>query len=339
MKKILMIATGGTIASKSSDKGLTPRISSEEILSCVPEIAAFCQVSALQLCNLDSTNLTCDHWLAMARCIEEHYDAYDGFVITHGTDTMAYGAAALSYLVQNSRKPIVLTGSQKSIYVRDTDARRNLHDAFLYACDSHAHNVRLVFDGKVILGTRARKTRSKSFNAFSSIDYPEIAVIRGGNLIYYVPDTADYPERPDFYHTIDPYVFVLKLIPGIDASIFSYLKEHYDAVILESFGVGGVPSYHGDTTFTDAIRDWIAAGKTLIVTTQVPHEGSDMTVYEVGHSIKYAYGVLENYDMPLEAVVTKTMWILGQTRDPARIRSMFYTPVQKDVLSGDPLTI
>ena len=334
MKKILMIATGGTIASKPTENGLTPQISPEDILSCVPEIAALCQVSTLQLCNLDSTNLNCDHWLAMARCIEENYRDYDGFVITHGTDTMAYSAAALSYLVQNSRKPIVLTGSQKSIYLRDTDARRNLHDAFLYACDDHAHNVHLVFDGKVILGTRARKTRTKSFNAFSSIDYPEIAVVRGGKLVYFVPDTMAYPRYPLFYHALDPKVFVLKLIPGIDPSILSYLKEHYDAVILESFGVGGVPSYNGDSAFTDAIQDWIASGKTMIITTQLPHEGSDMAVYEVGHSIKNEYGVLENYDMPLEAVVTKTMWILGQTKDPEAVRHIFYTPIQKDILSN-----
>ncbi len=332
MKKILMIATGGTIASKVSDNGLTPQITSEEILACVPEIAGFCQVSTLQLCNLDSTNLNYDHWLAMVNCIEKHYDEYDGFVITHGTDTMAYSAAALSYLIQNSRKPIVLTGSQKSIYVRDTDARRNLHDAFLYACEHQAHNVRLVFDGKVILGTRARKTRTKSFNAFSSIDYPEVAVIRGSQVIHYIQDSETYPERPVFCHTLDPKVFVLKLIPGIDASIFSYLRDHYQAVILESFGVGGVPAYNGDTSFTDAIRDWINSGKTMIVTTQVTYEGSDMSVYEVGHSIKIDYGVLENYDMPLEAVVTKTMWILGQTKDPEKIREMFYTPVQKDII-------
>ena len=332
MKKILLIATGGTIASKPTDSGLAPQITSEEIISCVPEIASLCHVSTLQLCNLDSTNLNCDHWLAMARCLEDHYDDFDGFVITHGTDTMAYSAAALSYLVQNSRKPIVLTGSQKSIYVRDTDARRNLYDAFLYAYDDHAHNVKLVFDGKVILGTRARKTRTKSFNAFSSIDYPEIAVVRGGKLVYFIPDTVAYPERPLFYHTLDPKVFVLKLIPGIDPTILTYLKDRYDAVILESFGVGGVPSYNGDSAFTDAIHDWISSGKTVIITTQVPYEGSDMGVYEVGHSIKNEYGVLENYDMPLEAVVTKIMWILGQTKDPELVRYIFYTPVQKDII-------
>jgi L-asparaginase len=157
-------------------------------------------------------------------------------------------------------------------------------------------------------------------------------VVRGGKLVYFIPDTVAYPERPLFYHTLDPKVFVLKLIPGIDPAILTYLKDRYDAVILESFGVGGVPSYNGDSAFTDAIHDWISSGKTVIITTQVPYEGSDMGVYEVGHSIKNEYGVLENYDMPLEAVVTKIMWILGQTKDPELVRYIFYTPVQKDII-------
>ena len=131
-KHILMIATGGTIASKETAEGLAPALSSQELLQCVPEIAEVCRVDAVQPFNLDSTNIYAAHWLAIARLIEENYSAYDGFVVTHGTDTMAYTAAALSYLVQGSAKPIVLTGSQRSAYSRDTDARRNLADAFLF---------------------------------------------------------------------------------------------------------------------------------------------------------------------------------------------------------------
>ncbi|MGM9680649.1 MAG: asparaginase, partial [Eubacteriales bacterium] len=182
MKKILLLATGGTIASKSSGEGLSPKITSEEILGYVPELADLADITAVQLYNLDSTNVCSHHWLRIAQEIRERYDQFDGFVITHGTDTMAYTAAALSYLIQQSPKPIVLTGSQKSIYLRDTDARNNLIGAMLFACDDQASGVHIVFDGKVILGTRARKTRTKSFNAFSSIDYPEIARIRDGHL-------------------------------------------------------------------------------------------------------------------------------------------------------------
>ena len=183
MREILMLATGGTIASQDAGNGLRPAITSEEILNYVPEVARLCRVDAIQLMNLDSTNVGPAHWLQIAQAIRENYSRYDGFIITHGTDTMAYTAAALSYLVQQSPKPIVITGSQKSICMADTDARRNLYQSFLYACDQGSQGVSLVFDGKVILGTRARKERTKSWNAFSSVDYPEIAVIRDDRII------------------------------------------------------------------------------------------------------------------------------------------------------------
>ena len=167
MKHILLIATGGTIASLPTETGLTPELTSEELLRAVPEIGACCQVDTFQLFNLDSTNLCYRHWLKVASVIEERYDAYDGFVVTHGTDTMAYAAATLSYLIQGNGKPVVLTGAQRSIAERDTDARNNLKHSFLYAVSPSACGVKIVFDGKVILGTRARKSRTKSFNAFS----------------------------------------------------------------------------------------------------------------------------------------------------------------------------
>jgi len=328
MKHILLIATGGTIASRPTDTGLAPMITSEEILEFVPEVAEICRVSAIQIANIDSTNMKSAHWLLMVRTIRDAYDQYDGFVISHGTDTMAYTAAALSYLIQHAGKPIVLTGSQKSIFLRDTDARTNLINAFRYAADDRAHGVRLVFDGMVIDGTRARKMRTKSFNAFSSMDYPELGVIREGQYLQYIPEPL--PTQPPVFTTeLDDRVFVLKLIPGMDASVFAWLREHYDALVIESFGVGGVPC-EGDEGFISAIEDWVASGKVIVMTTQVPHEGSDMEVYQVGYQVKNRFGILEAYDMTLEAIVTKLMWILGQTRDPDRVRALFYQPVQHD---------
>ena len=145
MKRILLIATGGTIASRPTDGGLSPQLCAEDILSCVPALRDLCHIDALQLLSIDSTNMTPDNWLAIAACVKDNYFRYDGFVITHGTDTMAYTASALSYLIQNSAKPIVLTGSQKSIYDPETDARRNLFDAFLAAQDEALFGVMLVF--------------------------------------------------------------------------------------------------------------------------------------------------------------------------------------------------
>ena len=329
MKRVLLLATGGTIATEKTDEGLAPQLTSRDLLTHVPEIASICRVEALQLFNLDSTNLTPAHWLQIAQAIEAHYNDFDGFVVTHGTDTMAYTASALSYLIQNTPKPIVLTGAQQSIGNRETDARRNLLDAFRYAASETAWGVTVVFDGQAILGTRARKMRTKSYNAFASIGYPEAAVIRDGQVYPILPRPADLTVR--FQLNLNPSVFVLKLTPGIRAHLLELLLPEYDALILEGFGVGGVPSY-ADQDFIRAVKLWTDAGKPVIMTTQVTYEGSDLAVYQVGHIIKTRHGVLEAYDMTLEAVLTKTMWLLGQNVDLENFRRLFHMPVQQDIL-------
>lgn len=329
MKKILLIATGGTIASTPTSEGLTPAITSGELAACVPEIGAVCELEATQLFNLDSTNMNPEHWLELAAAIERRYESYDGFVITHGTDTMAYAAATLSYLIQNSPKPIVLTGAQRTIYDRDSDARQNLANAVRYAADDRAGGVSLVFDGQVITGTRARKMRTKSFNAFSSIDFPPLAVLRSGEMHLFIPHKPGGPVR--FYHRLDPGVFVLKLVPGIQAGIFDYLAENCRAVIIESFGVGGIPYYDSDE-FADKIALLVRRGVKVIVTTQVPHEGSDMEIYSVGLRIKKRYELLEAYDMTGESVYAKTMWALAHSENEAEFRRLFLTPVYMDIV-------
>lgn len=213
-KRILLLATGGTIASRKSDNGLKPQITPEELIEYIPQVKEICDVEAVQLLNLDSTNMEPSHWKLMVHAIWEHYDDFDGFVIAHGTDTMAYTAAALSYMVQNTKKPIVITGAQKPIDLEITDAKSNLIDSFLYAADDRSQGVQIVFDGKVIAGTRAKKVRSKSYNAFSSIDYPSLAVIQDMNIMRYIP-MLPYEEEVRFYEKLDENVFLMKLIPGI----------------------------------------------------------------------------------------------------------------------------
>ena len=331
LKRILMIATGGTIASKRSAEGLKPLMTSEELLGFVPHVKEFCEVTATQVINIDSTNIQPKHWLAMAKAVEEHYDQYDGFVICHGTDTMAYTAAALSYLIQNSRKPVVITGAQKPIDLEITDAKTNLCDSLRFASCDKAHGVNIVFDGKVIAGTRGKKMRTKSYNAFSSINFPYIATIQDEHILFYLDDKELVREPVSFCHTMDWKVGLLKLIPALDAAVLDYMAEHYDAVIIESFGVGGLPNYEG-ASYHKAVEKWISQGKTVVMTTQVTNEGSNMSVYEVGRTIKYEFGLLESYDMTLEATVTKLMWILGQTHDRAKVKEMFYRTVNHDIL-------
>lgn len=328
MKKVLMLGTGGTIASDHTGSGLAPALSVEQLLQGVPEIFTICDVTCRQLFSIDSTNIEPHHWLTISKAIEESYDDYDGFVISHGTDTMAYTAAALSYLVQYSPKPIVLTGAQKPILFENTDSKANLTDAFRVAV-SDLCGVMIVFNGRVILGTRARKTRTTSFQAFSSINYPVLAVIQESTLLEYIRP-ASLP-RPVFYHKLNPHIGLLKMIPGTDCGLLSYLIEHNDAVIIESYGVGGLPSYQG-SGFFDVIRHAILQGKTFVMTTQVQNEGSNLAVYDVGFHLKNSLQLLEAYDMTTEAAVAKLMWIMGQTNDPDEIRRLFCTPISHDLL-------
>lgn len=329
MKKILLIGTGGTIASDVTEDGLAPELTTEQLLSHLPAISGICDVDCVQLLNLDSTNMRPEHWLAMAGCVRDNYDRYDGFVITHGTDTMAYAAATLYYLIQNSPKPVVLTGSQVSIYARDTDARENLRNAITYAADDDACGIHLVFDNKVICANRAQKTRTRSFNAFSSIDYPEVAVIRGGEVRYYIRESFPGPVR--FYDALDSRVCVIKLIPGMAPGILDYVAEHAHAVVIESFGVGGVPYYDNDE-FTEKIGHLLRNHVKVIFTTQVSHEGSDMELYRVGFRIKKKYELLEAYTMTTEAVVAKVEWALANSADDEEFRKLFLTPVGNDRL-------
>ena len=330
MKKILMIGTGGTIASGKTAEGLMPELTTEQLLAFVPMVSALCSVDCLQLLSLDSTNIAPAHWLQIASAIRERYLHYDGFVICHGTDTMAYTAAALSYLIQGAAKPIILTGAQKPISFDSTDSKVNLTDAFQCACSNTLHGVMIVFNGKVIQGTRACTTRSKSYEAFSSINYPYLAVLQDGRILQYIEN--DCLPAPVFYDRLDSRVMLLKLIPGARAELASWMLTQCDALILESFGVGGIPSYEGND-FLSVLEAGLQAGKTIVLTTQVQNEGSDVGVYQVGHKIRECPQVLEAFDMTTEAITGKLMWILGQTSEPAQIHRLFYTPVANDILN------
>ena len=329
MKKILLIATGGTIACKLGESGLAPVMTADEILSYVPEINSFCVAEGLQLFNIDSTNVTPDHWRRIVGAIRENYSRYDGFVVLHGTDTMAYTAAVLSYMIQNSGKPIVLTGSQKPINSESTDARNNLYDSILYCAADGSSGVQIVFDGKVILGSRAKKTHSKSYNAFESINYPCLAVIQDGTIMRYISSSITGGVK--FFDDLDPKVGVYKLIPGASADLLDACFRVNDAVIIESFGTGGIPDGEG-LGFYDVIGKWSKKGKIVVSCTQVENGGSDMTVYKVGKNVKEKFDMIESYDMTSEATVAKLMWILGFERDRAAVRRLFYTPVGKDIL-------
>lgn len=350
MKHILLIATGGTIASAEDGNGLSPALTGEELARSVPEIEGLCELDIVQPMNIDSTNMRPADWLRIAEVIRENYDAHDGFVILHGTDTMSYTAAALSYLIQDSPKPIVLTGSQQPMGNPFTDAKINLYQSLVYAVSDRSRDVSIVFGGHAIAGTRARKQRTMSFNAFNSINYPVLAYLRqdkiicsGSAAVSAGPAECDCAgdgaaraadgalDEPRFYTELNSRVCALKLTPGLTPDIFRLLKPDYDAVILETFGMGGVPERGADgASYQEAIFDWVDSGRTVVMTTQVPEEGLDLGVYEVGRAYAEHPGILKGGDMTTEALVAKTMWALGQTRDADELQRLFYHPINHD---------
>ena len=158
-QRLLFITTGGTIASVRTAQGLKPVLTSEELLAHLPELQQLCCPETLNLCSIDSTDLGPEHWLMMAKAVQENYALYDGFIICHGTDTLAYSAAALSYLIQNADKPIILTGAQQPISNEITDAKKNLRDSVICALDPGSRGVMVVFGGHVIAAPAPRRTR------------------------------------------------------------------------------------------------------------------------------------------------------------------------------------
>lgn len=314
MKRVLVIATGGTIASAEEGSGLAPALTGEQLVAFVPEVAQVCHVEVSQVMNVDSTNMRPEGWLAIADEVRRRYDDFDGFVVLHGTDTLAYAAAGLSYLVQGSPKPVVLTGSQLPMGDPGTDGKRNLLDAVRVACDDAAAGVMVAFGGKVISGTAARKVRTRSFEAFDSLNVPELGFVRDGRV-----EWADGVEAGDvasgvrFYDALNPRVAVLKLTPGMDALVIDALRPACDALVVEAFGLGGIPEYDG---ITDALLAWVDAGKTLVMTTQCPYEGADLSVYEVGRAFCDRPGVLMGGSATTEALLAKIMWALAQAADP-----------------------
>ena len=314
MKGILVIATGGTIASAEEGSGLAPALTGEQLVAFVPEVAQMCCVEVSQVMNVDSTNMRPEGWLAIAGEVRRRYDEFDGFVVLHGTDTLAYTAAGLSYLVQGSPKPVVLTGSQLPMGDPETDGKRNLLDAVRVACDDAAAGVMVAFGGKVISGTAARKVRTRSFEAFDSLNVPDLGCVRDGRVEW----TADAEATAEasgmrFYDSLNPRVAVLKLTPGMDALVIDALRPACDALVVEAFGLGGIPEYDG---ITDTLLAWVDAGKTLVMTTQCPYEGADLSVYEVGRAFCDRSGVLMGGSATTEALLAKTMWALAQAADP-----------------------
>lgn len=322
MSKILMITTGGTLASSHSDNGLQPGLSGGDILDKISGLTDGFEVDKEELFMIDSSNMQPEHWTTIAEKVYESRLHYDGIVIIHGTDTLAYTASALSFALQNIEIPVVLTGSQVSIENPIADATENCRAA-LHMAASGCPGVFIAFNRKIIMGTRASKVRTRSFNAFESINYPYAAKINSDGLMVNPFAMVRKNRKCILKNKFCTDVFLLKIFPGISPDIFKKLKAMgIKGVYVEGFGLGGLPSV--DRNLTKSIGEAIKDGMIIAVGSQCTYEGSDFSVYEVGRQVLDC-GVIETGNMTTEAAVTKLMWVLGQYEDPVMIHKMMLT--------------
>ncbi|MBQ9534305.1 MAG: asparaginase [Clostridia bacterium] len=327
MKKILMLTTGGTIASVPSEEGLRP-LGSEEILAHIGGAYAGCELTAREILTLDSSNIQPEEWKLIAAEIYAGFDGYDGIVVTHGTDTMAYTASMTSFMLQNPPVPVVFTGSQLPISHPLTDAVSNLRSAFAMAC-SGAAGVFIAFDRKIMLGCRGVKVRTVGFDAFESVNLPPVGVISSRGLELRHSLIPAPHGSPTLDTDIDTRVFLLKLTPGTDPEIIDLLIERgYHGIVIEAFGSGGMQFVRRD--FTEKLGRAADAGVPVVLCSQCLYEASDPTIYQVGMRA-LEKGVIQGLDVTSEAAVTKLMWILARASDPAEVRRMFTTPIAGEI--------
>ena len=331
-KKILLITTGGTIASESSEEGLKPGLTSGDLMQSVSSITERYDVTMQDLFQLDSSNIQPEEWQLVAGRIAESYQDYDGIVVTHGTDTMAYTSSVMSYMLRNIPIPIVLTGSQLPVTHPLTDAKDNLFCAFAMAA-SGTPGVFLVFNKKVLRGCRAVKVRTTSFDAFESINCPPVAKVDVGGLI--INDDLVIRPTGDFelLSELNSDVFLIKVIPGLNPRILEMLQNtDCKGIVIEAFGAGGMHFMRRD--LISGLQSLADRGLIIVVCSQCLYESCDFSMYQTGLRLVKHQAIIQARDMTTEAAVTKLMWCLGQTDSMDRLRALFERNIAGEISGG-----
>ena len=325
-KKILLLTTGGTIASMPGGEGLEPH-RSDVMERELEQLRTYYEISVRDVMCLDSSNMRPEEWQVIARTVFENRLDYDGIVISHGTDTMAYTASAVTYMLPDIDLPVVFTGSQLPLADMLSDGPDNLRTAFAMAASGHP-GVFLAFDRKVMRGCRAVKVRASGFSAFESVNARYAALVSNRGLVVNTQILRRPTGPARLVPQVSKNVFLLKLTPGLNPAVFDMLAAMgYKGIVVEAFGLGGVNVLHkGLRGIHRAVEDGIS----VVITTQCLYDSADLQVYQVGNKL-LELGVIQGRDMTSEAAMTKLMWGLGQGMDPDEIRQLFATDLAGEV--------
>ena len=337
--RILLIYTGGTIGmNRNPLTGALEPFDFEHMLPNVPELAQVdTEIDTYQFNPpIDSSDMSPRLWKDLSHAIADHYDDYDGFVVLHGTDTMAYTASALSYMLENLTKPVIFTGSQLPIGQLRTDGKENLITSIEIAAakDDQGHarvpEVGIYFGGHLLRGNRTTKQSAEEFNAFESFNYPHL-VDAGVNITYHTerilrPDW-NKPMTPHFL--LDNNVIIFSLFPGIREDLIRHIirTPNLKAIVMRSFGSGNAPQA---PWLLNALKEGTLSGKVIVNISQCMQGQVEMSRYDSGYHLQEA-GVVSGYDSTVESAVTKLMFLQSHYDDPQTIRQLMVQSLRGEI--------